>query len=1084
MPDLTNGGGALMEHEFAVVESVFQSQQGVSGGTAPTTPPAAPATPAATLVQRNETPPESLAACDGVSQTPDSPAGTGRCVGSKNGEKEPTTGEGGSSSGGKCSPTAVDGTYPADSAAGSETRSMAVVHCGSCGKLVPAANQLLHELRCSSSTGTRRGRDSALPFKPSVGVHQKKQSPLSISRGSYPARADRPSPAARAISSVGTVDTAVAAQERSTTTTTKIISSPMSALCAYCGLSFRTASAADEHEIACAARTERCDRCCGLVSRREADSHRRPGGGCDTAITTAQAAEAVVAAGVGERGRRARAGGGEVIGGRFDALLAEAVRSSKAASAVLADAREKNDAWMAKAACEGRGDQSICSHFGGVCNGGGGKDCHGRFGGRVGDNGSRDYSERHTEELLLSTPECRADNAEIRARENRSSQANGVDKGPGIHDRGATFDASRIGSSTSEGGQSLFSRLLEGTVSCVGSTSSKRLDPRSEASASAAATENCDISTTTPADSGKGSFLDRCHSPCRSTLEKEEESGKAEGKSSTHYLEVRPWTCTRCTLMNLHGSGVCDACGSTPQSAATDLEGAVDNAKWGDAKNPDIYCPSHSAAATPAPDVTTSTDGERSVVSLGTVDSAVITVAGRAESDMDGVMPVELVAPVMAGVARTSARSLQQPSTKFIPAVLRVQSAVAVTADEGEPPPRSSGTLSSTLTAIGRNTGLRAGALPALVTAATGYSPPDRQRSTSDRSTLSDAGGSAAGSRRVDRQELRRPSPRRRTPTSGATSVARRKQRRQQNNIPTVNLANRETDQHQRENRRRRRGERLTPPTTTISAGPPRRLGGVRRSRQLRYPASSLLTPPGEPPSSAQSASAAVNSTAFGPPSLSSSPPAVLIASTRTFQEPVTSHYRPPVPQQDDGLRLFSSSAPSAHPSVQDGGFKHGSDASGSKRSLKNGDGGSGSGGRDSRESSGGSSTIPGVILPESATPPSAAAAPVCDISLSILGKSQVPGRRVGRVKERDGTREGSGPGCPRHGTNLVTPQRSRQGLGRDVGGEGERGAGDARAWGRRGGADRTVGSEVEATSLRLRRRASGTRLLEPLIMT
>lgn len=966
----------------------------------------------------------------------------------------------------------------ATAAAEPETRAVAVP-CGFCGKLVPAANQVLHELRCGSSAVARPGRRSSAPRGPSEGVDRLQHPPSEPSPGTYPARANKPSTAAREITPAGT---AVAEQERTTptppppTTTTKLGVSSVPASCAYCGLSFRTAGAAGEHELACAARTERCDRCCGLVSRRESESHRRAGGGCDAAIARAKAAEAqgseAVGGGSGGRGSRT---GGIAEGGRFDALLAEAVRSSKAASAVLADTREKNDVRLAKVASERREDAPIRSCLGsgrddGGDRGSGTRSCSAR----AGNSGKRRVSTSGTGQLQLPSPVCRAGVTETCARGERPGQVSDVKESSDCHDGGRTeFDASRVGKSNLEGRSSLFSRLLEKTAGCAAPTNTDRSDPRNGASAPEETTEEYNGSSVLPpAESGKSCPLDR-RAPCRSSREKAGHVGGA----ATNDLEGSPWSCSRCTLTSPYGSEVCDACGSTRRSDASIVEGNGGGRKREEAQDSDNCRPSYSGHEMPAPIAAGLADHEHH-----DVDPTVRTGAGREESDRDA----GVVTAFAARVAGSSSQSPRQSSTKLhalsTAAELRALSTAAVVPNDESPSP-SSGTLGSIVAAIGRNMDGRPGALlPALASVARGDSLPsrsDRNASTSGQSTLIGGESDAAeGSRLGDGQGLRRPSVPQRTPTSGRVSVPQRQQRRQQY-TSAVNLERIETDRRPREHRRRldrRRDGRRTPPTTKIIVGPPRRLGGAHRPRQSRYPASSLLTPSDEPLPSTRSASAATPAV-FVPPSIVSAH-VPIVAANASQGTPVSRHH-PQVRHARNGFRLSSSSAPSGGPAVQ-GSFKH----SGGKHGLTSGDR-SGSGGRRGPDSSSGGGGGDGSRhnLPEAAPPPSHVA-PVCDISLSILGRSQGPEKRDQRVNRLHGKGRISSPVRPRYEIGAFEAPRWRQGSGRDDdGGDGGgiSGRGDPRGWDGHDGADGRVGSGVAVVPAKLRRRVSVIRLLEPL---
>ncbi|CAB1102416.1 unnamed protein product [Ectocarpus sp. CCAP 1310/34] len=367
--------------------------------------------------------------------------------------------------------------------------------CGSCGKLVPAGNQQLHALRCrpSSSTDGRRSRRG----------------------GAVPAPNDAPPVAAAEQPRPAAAKQDAAARESAAAAAAAAASPVPPFTCAYCGLSFRTVGAAGDHETLCAARTERCGRCCGLVPRGDAEAHRRPGGGCDAAISAATKREeaqaiATVVAGGGKGGVGATDLGpvGSVVGGaepsgrfnghldpgksggRFDALLAEALSSSKAATAVLADARAKNAAMMAagEGSPTGTGTGSRSHRDGG---GGGGED------GACVEMGSVSGNE---------------------------AAALAVSPAP-------------VGS----GGPTL---LTEPGV---------------------------DISVTTP---GKGPQYKR-PSPRQFSVgrgtdgEEEEEDGEA---AIAGHLSDRPWACSRCTLVNPRHAEACEACRSTAWSEDNDSE--------------------------------------------------------------------------------------------------------------------------------------------------------------------------------------------------------------------------------------------------------------------------------------------------------------------------------------------------------------------------------------------------------------------------------------------------------------------------------------------------------------------------------
>lgn len=270
--------------------------------------------------------------------------------------------------------------------------------CESCGKLVPAANYHLHMLRCSmlagglSRSGRRRQRQTPtvgrhtteLPFT-TITAHGCDSGPI----GCFPdpeSPFSAPSDASQGTESVcdnHSTERTLADEETSGSVNrpaapTVESSPPHPYACVYCGLSFRCCGAIEDHDTFCGARTERCERCCGLVSRRNAESHRLPGGECDAKIAAAMANEERMspAKTSDESTRRVAAQAGRAMVassngltshsetrwsdggclphavGRVERMLAEAVRSSREAAVGLHATRARNNDLLAISGCE------------------------------------------------------------------------------------------------------------------------------------------------------------------------------------------------------------------------------------------------------------------------------------------------------------------------------------------------------------------------------------------------------------------------------------------------------------------------------------------------------------------------------------------------------------------------------------------------------------------------------------------------------------------------------------------------------------------------------------------------------------
>ena len=251
------------------------------------------------------------------------------------------------------------------------------VPCAFCGKSVPVVNRVTHELRCSAikRTGVAGVRSQTGSEVASRFSNAKMREPSEIMREESIGSADWLLPSTASSTegkkSEGSKDDPSTLQRRNDTQalpswlpTQQQQQRQHPPPCSFCGLSFRTVDATDAHESLCGTRTERCGRCCGHISRRDLESHGRPGGACDAAIAAAVAREehdkaTVVAAaaaasvtsgmefsgdGFGLSGSRGGLNGGMRSSvGEFNSLLAEAMKSSKVASATLEAARVRND---------------------------------------------------------------------------------------------------------------------------------------------------------------------------------------------------------------------------------------------------------------------------------------------------------------------------------------------------------------------------------------------------------------------------------------------------------------------------------------------------------------------------------------------------------------------------------------------------------------------------------------------------------------------------------------------------------------------------------------------------------------------
>ncbi|CAM9830864.1 unnamed protein product [Ectocarpus sp. 12 AP-2014] len=864
--------------------------------------------------------------------------------------------------------------------------------CGSCGKLVPAANQQLHALRCrpSSSTAGRRSRRGGGAIPPPDDAP-----PV--------AAAEQPRPAAAKQDTAAREPTAAAAAAAACPVP------PFT--CAHCGLSFRTVGAAGDHETLCAARTERCGRCCGLVPRGDAEAHRRPGGGCDAAIAAAAEREdaqaiAIVVGGGGRGGVGVTGLGlvGSVVGGaepserfnghldpgtsgsRFDALLAEALSSSEAATAALADARAKNAARMATGAGSPTGT-------------GAGSRSHGDGGGG----------------------------------------------GGGEH-------GSRVETGSVPGNEAAALAVPSAPVGSGGPT------PSTEPGA--------DISMTTP---GEGPRYER---PSLRQLgvgrgTEGEEEAEDGGEGIAGHLSDRPWTCSRCTLVNPRHVEACEACGSTVWSEDKHSEkqtGGEGTTRAGTKPPGAFETPPGSANSLEAP-------------ATGVVAppaGAATAIIGRPHSERSsspkGVMPRAAEAAA-GGVAVSRARFLR-PQVGVV-VEKRTASLRASRAEPQSPP--TAGAVPDHRQPSGLDGTRGAGGLVV---------------NHSARSTAA-AATAAAGERGIVRatspsagrgEALPHPLPPRRntalvmpeTMNALQQQQHQHQQRRQEQqqqqwhrrrrgeNAGAAQRADRRVGGNRQQQGGRRRPGRCPGARRIVTMGPPRRLGGIHRpSPMMRLsslsPSLSAMPPdetrPVRPVAAAGEASAAMSSTASAAEAAMSAPLA-------------SSGARPGGSGMDrrHGHRLpylVSSSAPL--PLALSGGGS-GLDSGGG--------GGSGGGSRRRRDAGGNTSDVSRRVPldpgPLRTTPP---IAPACDISLSILGRRRSQGLESGELATE--TRPPRNY-LPVNEVSLVAPL---QRMMRDAGAGG--GVDVAVGWGKRDGG--SVRARVGIAPSKLRRRVSDTRLLEPL---
>lgn len=958
------------------------------------------------------------------------------------------------------------GTTAADaSALGAVGSGAEVTACGCCGNLVPTANLRLHGLRCRSSQGARRQRH-----------------PPRVSPAESRTELERP-----------------VSPTPSETCTTKASATPALARpteaasnaefpCAYCGLTFREAGPAGEHEEACGTRTERCDRCCSHVPRRNAESHRCPGGGCDAVIAAAEEHEKrakaagrrrltlnVKESGSGDGG--AGKGGNGSMGGRFDALLAEAVRSSGAAATALAEARAENDARMLEAVetaprAGGGGLLHTRRYIGGHGGGDSEYDCVGKQEDAVckPEKAAADATEGAAKVHsggLGTTPDalepgCAGTSADPEGA--RGSETHGRESGTNHTRLAARVSAA---SPPSIPVPSLVSRQTSSGASF--STSFRPTpDPPAPPTHPAASSHN----RTNTSDDARG----ESSAPCESLS-----PHRPGSRNAACRRESGSWACLRCTLINPRPSSSCEVCGSaapgtTPAVLKGDVSGGTrpgtklsnssDRSMDSGAETAAGGLPAAAAQATAEEDLR-----EVPVAATGVeIDEAVQDAAKEARAPTVGSphqSQTTTGTPVpLWGAAAAFPPDWSHPPGRASPSRERRTQLIA-----GENPPaaalasplpaagssentRASGSAPQTFSVRNNASGTGSGSRGGLERVGAGQVLPLQTRHTAPATSSNAPSAAGAGAGLVGSSAAGVAAPRARclgSPASfvpanigvhplrprprceaaapqGARGVRRQKQR--------YECATREP---------RRAGQPRALTGRRRLMGPPRRLGGAHRPSRLRCvppsppPSSSLVAPPAD--AATTTAAAASAAVVLNPGLL---PVREVVGASHDRRH---SHEHP---RASSSLDPFCRPNPSLRPA------------------LRGGLGGS----------VGRSNLRAAAVGP----PSSSAAAPACDISLSVLGRSQ------GR---------GGGGGGASHGTPM--PSGGRAGIGGAEPGERSRRPGQENelaasfkheagggigAWGRRcgGGGGAAAAAAVGVAPLKLRRRVNDTRVLEPLV--
>lgn len=886
-----------------------------------------------------------------------------------------------------------------DAAAAAVDLGAGAAACGRCGKLVPTANLRLHELRCCSSK---------------------------VARQQQPTISSRVEPCTEPEQTVSATPSARGAEVKTTPppSTPTTVAPNAGFPCAFCGLNFRAAGLASEHEEACGTRTDRCDRCCCHVPRRDAESHGQPGGPCDAVIAAAEDHEKrVVMTGPSPSLHGSRIDGGGksgAMGGRFDALLAEAVRSSKAASSALANARAENNARMlhaVEAPPPPRMRGSLNSHPGGGHGGGDGEyECKGK----------PEEAVVGADEGAAKGPSGCVDNIATSALEPcRARAGNGSDG-----DLRRRSHRDEIGAN---------SHLEETGVLAASYNPSCSVNPRGVPGTPTR-------STRPPAGSGPND------------AKPSDNVGESWSREGARRPDSRSWACPRCTLINSDGSRSCEACGSGRSPTDNVLHGTDLGERQPGTK---LFENGRSMDSMAEPAVV----GTSPAALRGPTDGGVPgTSAQTAVAEPDTA--VQLAGDAKASIARSSPQS-QTTATPLPPDLLPPSGKTASpskgrqTHANSQSPPAAA-LLSSPLSPSGlgpsentrasgsapqafrgRNPGVT-GSSDALEGDEGGGHEPQPLRTRHTAPANSSNAFSATGTRPglVHAMSAGAPGPRARCLRSPAAFVPAGihplQPRGKNKSIAPQGVRAVHQRQQQCGRAFRRKGQ---PHARTVERrrlmGPPRRLGGVHRPSRLRHVPSSL------PPS------------VVAPPTDTAAPAAAaLTPGFRSVRELEIRHgHRHSREQSTDGLWSFSSPTP-WRPSLPGGmGF------------------------------SGGRGTV-------SATrPPPSRAAPACDVSLSILGRSQGIGGSQGIGDSSRESQMPDGDGRVRSGGAQTGggSKRSGQESRHTVSVQQEVGGGTA-AWGRSCGVGMgdegaaAAAAAVGVAPLRLRRRVNDTRDLEPLI--
>lgn len=725
------------------------------------------------------------------------------------------------------------------------------------------------------------------------------------------------------------------------------------------------------------------------------------------------------------------------MGGRFDALLAEAVRSSKAASTALEDARAENDARMLEA---GR-TISLAGRRGELVGSGQDKD-RGAGDSEIGCSGKSDYA-------VVDA----AHGARTGTRGKLGSQTCGSESGSNGHPQAPRAVATASGNAS----LSINPRLTP--------------EPCAPPLAQPKITRGNHDGIYESDNMGESRVPRDLASPRR--------AGSSEGACG---LDSSSWACLRCTLVNPRESTSCQACGYVPSLPVNVLKGAVTGGGTQTGTNPSAQGhPTDSAAEAVV-------DGASAAVFSGPAEGDLREASGQTA----GVEPPPADLQATEGVrAPTGGSPRPRRTARTTPAPLRA-AAAAFPPDSSPPPPgRVSSSKERRTHFVRRNPAAAEALLRTMSPSTAAICPSESTRASGSapqpcrgKCLGAPCGGSGALERDHDaagrmlpiRARHTAPAVRSDVPFAvGTTEVAAAQgprrlrspatfvpadihppmQPRGRKDATAAPQGGRGVRQHHPQHAstlhrvpRRRTAKPHAFAVRRRLMGPPRRLGGMHRPSRLHHvPPPSSVTPPATATTTAVAtaeakAVAAAAALTPGLPSLREM--AGLGHDHRHDRE-----------QSEGSLRPFSPLAPSSRAAALRGG--------------------SGRGGR-------------GDTAVASGRPPPSSAAPACDVSLSILGWSQARGGKPrgggamlcgGYVSS--GGAEAGGGGVRRSEHETASATSFQQKVGGGIGGVG--------AWGRRCGAGEGDGRAAAAAAavvgvapLKLRRRVNDTRTLEPLV--